>query len=361
MKRRLFVLAILVLAMVVVISFAIPRVTAGHQEEAWAELPHTAEEILLRQQSAKLQQGGEECAPAPPEYAEKAALIERARAFARQLGVWSDDMYKCYDPEPKTSLQIYFLAWYLHTAVAESRSLMGWVSAEFRPAPESLYINVRRKDVGGWVVSSIPDMNEEGMNELRAQLVRDNYALYGRWLITSTKKELREELLRMPANEIVESLLHEGCHDFFASNGMAEIRSLPELEEPLCTVYGFRGGMMFLAAEGQTEERQALEGRYRWSLKRAMLFNRLWWQLAVAFDGSFSEEERVARREEIFGRLTADDLQYLGSVPPNTAIVSSMRTYTMFLLAAEELWRILTGDPPIDMNPPLAENIAGTA
>lgn len=344
----LFVLAI--------ISFALPR-TADGQEEIRA--PHTVEEILIRQQdTGKLQQQGE-CGEVPPEYAEKVAFIERARTFTRGLGVSSDDMYKCYDPAPETSLQIYVLSWVPEGMIYEDRGRTGWLSGKYDPR-RGLYVNVWGKNVGEWNTFSLPDMSEEEMAEFRSRLVEEGNAWYGRWTSTSTKKALEEELLRLPLNKIVEDFIHESCHDFFTSRGMTEIHNRAELEEPLCTVYGFRAGMAFLATEGQTTERQILEGRYRWSLERALWLNRLWWQLTVAFDGARTGEERIRRQEEVLAGVSREDrLKYVGIMELNTAIISSIRTYTLFFPAAVELWELLTGEPPIDMNPPPPEDVGG--
>lgn len=351
-KFSVSLLALLVAAITIV--FVLPHTAVG--SENVSAFPHSAEEILFRQQSArKLQQG--ECTPAPPEYVEKAAFIERARAFARELGVWSDDMYKCYDPTPEISLWIYFLNWVDATKVAGSRSSMGWLWANYSFERE-MYVNILRKDIGEWNSVSLPDMSEEEMARLRSRLVEDRNAWNSRWTLGSVQKDISKDLFALPLNEITENLLHEGCHDFITVRGMTEIHGRADLEEALCTMYGFRAGMAFLVAGGQTAERETLVARYRWSLKRAVLFNSLWWQLAVAFDRGASEEERIRLRDEIFGRLTPDNLQYFSGVAPNTAIVSSMNTYTAFLLSAEELWQILTGEPPIDMNPPPEEGLA---
>ena len=355
MKKSIVLTVIFFTVMVAVVLVA-PRAAAGADVVAVAGLPHTAEEILLRRQSAEKLQ--ERCGEIPPEYAGKAALIERARTFARGLGVWSDDMYKCYDPAPETSSQIYILTWVRRGVLLGDRGRIGWLSADY-DSVLGLYVNVWGKDFGEWNTFSLPDMSEEEMAEFRSRLVEEGNAWYGRWTSTGTKKTLQEDILRLPVNKIVEDFFHEGCHDFFSSRGMTEIRNRAELEEPLCTVYGFRAGMMFLAAEGETTERQTLGERYRLSLERATWLDRLWWRLAVAFDAARSDEERIGLQEEILATVSEEDrFKYIGIEALNTAILSSIRTYTFLLLAMEELWRIITGEPPMDPPEDSADHVA---
>ena len=332
--KKLLVLAVLFVA----VMAAVPHTVAA----SVLELPHTAEEVLLRRQSAeKLQEG---CGEIPPEYAETAELIEAARRFGKErMQIWPNDMYRCYAND--TSRLGYNASWLRETEIAGNRDGLGWFFADRTETPEGVvYTNATMRNLGEWNVQRVPDITAEELQKGISSLEERGFSWYARYSsVWTTYKALRPDLLALSKDHVVEAVLHEGCHDMVEQLGLSDIRNHAGISEAYCSAVGYLGGITFLAERGEEEALQTLQARFAWAMARAGVFNTIYWRLVTAFGPLASDEERAMRRDEVFAALTEEELDFFSGIYPNTAMVSYMHTYTELLPAMVGLLRHIYG------------------